>query len=54
MAYTQGGPATITSPSSDTTTVTDLTEGAYTFELTVTDDKGATDSSTVAVNVGTE
>lgn len=47
----EGDTATITSPTSATTTVTDLTEGSYVFQLLVTDDKGATDSSTVAVNV---
>lgn len=36
---------------SDTTEVTDLVEGVYEFELTVTDDKGATGSAVVKVTV---
>lgn len=32
-------------------TVRGLKEGRYVFQLTVTDDKGLTDSDTVAVNV---
>ena len=46
-----GGAATITSPSSDTTTVTGLAQGAYTFVLTVTDNTGETATSSVAITV---
>lgn len=53
-AWTQlSGPATatITAPSSATTTVEDLYEGVYVFELTVTDNDGLTGSDQVAVVV---
>jgi lysophospholipase L1-like esterase len=48
---TNGG-ATILSPTSATTTVTDLAEGNYTFRLTATDSSGVTgtDDVTVVVN----
>jgi hypothetical protein len=46
-----GGAATITSPSSATTTVTGLTAGNYTFRLTVTDNAGATAADDIAVTV---
>lgn len=47
-----GTGGTITSPSSQNTTVTGLSEGSYTFRLTVTDNNGATgtDDMTVTVN----
>jgi poly(3-hydroxybutyrate) depolymerase len=47
------GPAsgTIASPSAATTTVTGLTVGTYVFQLTVTDDQGATASDNVTVSV---
>lgn len=46
------GPAvTITSPSSVTTTVTSMVQGTYIFQLTVTDNKGLTGTSTVQVTV---
>lgn len=41
----------IETPAKDTTTVSELTEGAYSFKLTVTDDKGLTNSDTVKVIV---
>jgi cytochrome b involved in lipid metabolism len=46
-----GGAATITSPSAASTSVTGLVQGSYSFKLTVTDNSGATSSSTVAVVV---
>gem|GEM_PF-1507790 len=46
-----GTGGTITSPSSASTTVTGLTQGSYTFKLTVTDNKGATASANVSVTV---
>src|SRR4029079_6643425 len=46
-----GGAATITSPSSASTTVTGLAQGSYTFRLTVTDNGGATATDDVVVNV---
>lgn len=46
-----GGSATITSVNSAATTVTGLTEGAYTFKLTVTDNSGASATATVQVTV---
>ncbi|MEO5943129.1 MAG: T9SS type A sorting domain-containing protein [Ferruginibacter sp.] len=47
------GPATgtITSPSSATTTLTALTQGVYKYQLTVTDNAGATAKDTVQVTV---
>jgi poly(3-hydroxybutyrate) depolymerase len=47
------GPATgtIASPSAASTPVTGLTEGVYTFKLTVTDNKGATAGDEVVVTV---
>ncbi|MCO6498358.1 MAG: hypothetical protein J5I50_11935, partial [Chitinophagaceae bacterium] len=42
---------TIVSPTSATTEVKDLTEGSYTFQLKVTDNKGATGTATVKVTV---
>ena len=46
-----GGAATITSPSSATTTVTGLVPGSYVFQLTGTDNDGATATATVSVLV---
>ncbi len=43
--------STITSPSSKTTTVTGLLQGTYKFQLTVTDNKGATGKDTVQLTV---
>lgn len=47
------GPSTftITSPSSSTTTVTGLVQGAYVFRLTVTNDASATATSDVTITV---
>jgi Predicted peptidase len=47
------GPAsyTIVSPNSANTDITNLTEGVYEFELTVTDNKGATGKDVVKVTV---
>lgn len=47
------GPASgvITTPSSASTTVSGLVAGVYQFELTVTDNQGATGSDTVQVTV---
>lgn len=47
------GPATftITSPSSVSTTITDLVEGTYVFRLTVTDDDSATDTDDITITV---
>lgn len=49
----KSGPASysITNPGNQTTTVTGLTAGDYVFGLKVTDNNGASDSSTVAVKV---
>ena len=41
----------ISKPTSPSAKVTGLTEGKYKFQLTVTDDKGATGSSTVTITV---
>jgi ribosomal protein L14 len=46
-----GPAATITSPASANTTVTGLTAGVYVFQLTVTDNSGATGADTVQVTV---
>jgi hypothetical protein len=43
--------ANIVSPGSATTTVSGLIEGSYSFELTVTDNRGAIDNDIVVVNV---
>jgi hypothetical protein len=46
-----GSTATITNASSSTTNVTGLVQGAYQFELKVTDDKGAIGKDTVQITV---
>ena len=46
-----GGSAVISDSTSASTTVNGLIQGIYTFELTVTDDKGATGKDTVQVKV---
>lgn len=46
-----GGATTITSPNSETTTVTGFIEGSYVFQLQVTDDDGATHTDTVTINI---
>ena len=46
-----GGSATITSPSSATTTVTGLSQGVYYFRLAVTDDSSATSADTMILTV---
>jgi hypothetical protein len=46
-----GGAATLTSPSSASTTITGLVAGSYTFRLTVTDNSGASTSDDVIVTV---
>jgi hypothetical protein len=46
-----GGGATIASPGSPTTNITNLTVGTYVFSLKVTDDDGATSSDNVTVTV---
>jgi hypothetical protein len=46
-----GGVATIVSASSATTQITGLTEGSYSFRLTVTDSKGLTSTSDAIVTV---
>ena len=47
------GPTTFTllTPSAVTTVLTNMVPGIYVFKLTVTDDKGATDTDTVTVDV---
>ena len=42
---------TINNANSDSATINNLSQGVYEFELTVTDDKGATGKDTVQVNV---
>jgi hypothetical protein len=49
-----GGAATITSPSSASTTITGLVQGSYTFRLTVTDNGGATASDDVLITVNAQ
>ncbi len=44
-------PGTISTPTLVTTSVTALVQGTYQFELTVTDDKGATGKDTVTITV---
>ena len=46
-----GGAVTIQSPSVDTTVISGLVPGVYSFSLLVTDNKGNTDLDTVLVNV---
>jgi len=46
-----GASATISSPTTPTTTVSGLSLGEYTFRLTVTDNQGATDFNDVGVRV---
>lgn len=46
-----GPSCTITTPSSDTTTVTGLSSGTYTFELEVTDNAAATARDTIQLTV---
>ncbi|MEN9582397.1 MAG: hypothetical protein RL641_351 [Candidatus Parcubacteria bacterium] len=46
-----GGVATISSPSSAVTTITNLAEGTYSFRLTVKDNSGATAGASVSVIV---
>jgi ribosomal protein L14 len=46
-----GTGGTITSPASASTTVTGLTQGSYTFRLTVTDNSGATGTDDVVITV---
>ncbi|MGC4034414.1 MAG: PKD domain-containing protein [Chitinophagaceae bacterium] len=46
-----GGAGTITDATAATTTVTGLVTGQYTFEITVTDDKGATSKAQVKITV---
>jgi len=48
---TSGAAATITSPSSATTTVTGLTQGTYVFTLTATTSEGTTAASSITVTV---
>ncbi|HTD92728.1 MAG TPA: PKD domain-containing protein, partial [Chitinophagaceae bacterium] len=45
------GSYSITDPTSATTTITNLTQGTYTFKLAVTDNSDATTSATVTVTV---
>jgi hypothetical protein len=46
-----GGSATITSPTSASTTITGLVAGTYIFQLQVTDNNGATATDTVQITV---
>jgi hypothetical protein len=46
-----GGTATISSPSSKSTTITGLTTGAYVFQVLMTDNYGGTDTGKVTINV---
>ncbi|MGN6194220.1 MAG: PKD domain-containing protein, partial [Ginsengibacter sp.] len=46
--------ATITSPNSQSTSVTNLVQGTYVFQLKVTDNNGATATSTVQVTVNAQ
>jgi hypothetical protein len=46
-----GGTATITSPTSASTTITGLVAGTYVFQLQVTDNNGATATDTVQITV---
>jgi hypothetical protein len=48
---TSGTGSTITSPSSSATTVTGLTQGTYTYRVTVTDNRGATIFSEITITV---
>jgi hypothetical protein len=48
---TAGATAVITSPSSPTTTITGLTPGSYTFQLTLTDNHNRTAASSVTIRV---
>ncbi len=48
---TNGPTATITNPSSASTTVTGLVQGEYTFEFNVTDNSGSTGKDTIHVSV---
>jgi len=52
----KSGPSagTITSPTAVSTTVTGLEEGTYVFQLSITDNKGATGLATVQVTVNPE
>ncbi|MCP9751101.1 PKD domain-containing protein [Ferruginibacter sp. HRS2-29] len=49
------GPAggNVSSPTSPNTTITDLQDGVYTYDLLVTDNEGATGHATATVTVGT-
>jgi hypothetical protein len=48
---TIGPAATLSGQTTDTLSVTDMVEGSYTFEITVTDNDGQDTSDTVVVNV---
>ncbi len=43
---------TINTPNSSTTTISDLADGIYTFELAVTDNEGGIDADTVLIFIG--
>jgi len=45
------GTGSITSPNSNNTAITNLVQGVYQFQLTITDNKGATSKDTVKVTV---